>query len=335
MKVVVTGAAGFIGSNFVRHLALVHPDYEVLSIDLLTYAGNRANLDGLPTGFKHMLVRADICDFASMLELTKGADMLVHFAAESHVDRSITDPSLFIKVNVLGTENLLRAARENGLQRFHHVSTDEVYGQLGDEGAFSEQTPYAPRSPYSASKAASDHIVRAYYHTYGLPITISNCSNNFGPRQFPEKLIPLSIARLMEGKKIPIYGKGLNIRDWLYVDDHVRALDIILQRGRIGETYCIGGGYEMRNYDIALIMASFFQKDESAIEFVEDRKGHDYRYAIDSAKIRTELGWQPEAQFHEALAKTIRWYQEHRAWSADIVSGAYRGYNDAVPIYRP
>ncbi len=333
MKLIVTGGAGFIGSNFIYYLADKYPGYEIVTVDYLTYAGNRANLDDVPKGAKHTLVRADIANVTAMRELTKGADAIIHFAAETHVDRSIDDPGVFLKTNVIGTESLLRAAVANNVPRFHHVSTDEVYGQLSDQGAFNEQTPYAPRSPYSASKAASDHIVRAYFHTFGLPVTVSHCSNNYGPRQFPEKFIPLSVTNLMSGKKIPVYGKGQNIRDWLYVDDHSRALDAILHKGKIGETYCIGGGTEMRNIDIAKKILAVFGKDESDLEFVEDRKGHDYRYAIDASKMHAELGWSPQANFETALAETIQWYRDNETWWRDIVSGAYKDYNAEVEIF--
>ncbi len=331
MKLLVTGGAGFIGSNFIHYIADTYPSYEVLNVDLLTYAGNRANLDDLPISFKHRLIRADITDFKTMCEVSRGVDAIIHFAAESHVDRSISDPGLFLKTNVLGTESILRAALVNNVPRLHHVSTDEVYGQLSDTGAFNEHTPYAPRSPYAASKAASDHIVSAYFHTYALPITISNCSNNFGPWQFPEKFIPLSITNLMQDKKIPVYGKGMNIRDWLFVDDHSRALDLILHHGTIGQTYCIGGGTEMRNIDIAKALLEAFGKNESMIEFVEDRKGHDYRYAIDSTKIAQELGWAPQSDFRAALTATIQWYRDHEQWWQAIASGAYQDYNSRVP----
>ncbi len=327
MKLLVTGGAGFIGSNFIHHILKTYPDYEIINLDALTYAGNLENLREFENNPRYTFVKGDICDKALVEELVAKVDTVVHFAAESHVDRSILDSEAFVRTNVIGTHTLLEAARQAENKRFHHVSTDEVFGSLGsDEAPFSEITPYDPRSPYSASKAGSDHLVRAYFHTHNLPITISNCSNNYGPYHFPEKLIPLIITNLIEGKEIPIYGDGLQVRDWLYVADHCKAIDLIIHRGKIGETYCIGGASEKPNLEIAKAILKLLGKDESAIKYVEDRKGHDRRYAIDFSKIKNELGWQPQVTFEEGLQKTVTWFLENEAWWRSVKSGEYEKY---------
>lgn len=305
----VTGGAGFIGSNFIHYWLANHPQDKIINLDLLTYAGNLANLKEIEGDHRYRFVQGDICDANVVNEVMPEVDIVVHFAAESHVDNSIRSSAEFVRTNVLGTQVLLDAAKQHGNKRFHHISTDEVFGSLApDDPKFNETTPYDPRSPYSASKAASDHIVRAYWHTHGLPITISNCSNNYGPRQHEEKLIPLFIKRLQAGEKVPVYGTGQNIRDWLYVDDHCRAIDLILQKGKIGETYCIGGGNEKSNLEVTKLLLEALGKDESSIEYVQDRKGHDFRYAIDTAKIERELGWRPAVTFEEGLRQTVEWY---------------------------
>ena len=290
-NILVTGGCGFIGTNFIR-LMLDKYDYNIINLDLLTYAGNRENLKDKEKDKRYVFYKGDILNAKLVEKIIKKhkIDTIVHFAAESHVDRSINDAHAFLETNILGTHVLLELARKYHL-RFHHISTDEVFGSLGEKGAFTEKTSYDPRSPYSASKAASDHLVRAYFHTHKLKVTISNCSNNYGPYQFPEKIIPLFITNLIEGKKIPVYGKGLNIRDWLHVEDHCRAIDVILHKGKMGETYCIGGGEEKRNIDLAKEILAEMKMDDSKIEFVEDRKGHDMRYAMDHSKITKELGW--------------------------------------------
>ncbi len=329
MKVLVTGGAGFIGSNFIHYIFKKYPDYEVINLDLLTYAGNLENLKGIEKNPNYKFVKGDIADKKLVEKLLSNSDIdiIVNFAAESHVDRSIMDASAFIHTNIIGTYTLLEAARQNGKLRFHHVSTDEVYGSLKPQDApFCESTPYDPRSPYSASKAASDHLVRASFHTYGLPITISNCSNNYGPYQFPEKLIPLFITNLIENKKVPLYGDGLNVRDWLYVKDHCEAIDLIIHQGKIGETYCIGGNAEKSNKEITYKILELMDKDEKIIEFVKDRPGHDRRYAINFSKINKELGWQPKVSFDEGIKKTIKWYQENKDWWKKIKTGEYLEY---------
>ena len=323
----VTGGAGFIGSNFVHHIINKYPDHEVVNLDALTYAGNLKNLKSLENNPRHRFVKGDICDAPLVDELVAESDIIVHFAAESHVDRSILDSAAFVRTNVIGTHTLLEAARKAGNKRFHHVSTDEVFGSLGPQDApFSEVTPYDPRSPYSASKAASDHLVRAYWHTHGLPITVSNCSNNYGPFHFPEKLIPLVITNLMEGKKIPVYGDGMNVRDWLHVEDHCRAIDAIIRKGKIGETYCVGGNGEKPNIEIVKTILSIMGLDEDKIEYVEDRKGHDRRYAINFDKIKNELGWEPQVTFEEGIKKTVEWFQQNEAWWKAVKSGEYQEY---------
>lgn len=330
MKVLVTGGAGFIGSNFIHYLLETYPDYRVINYDKLTYAGNIANCADLTGNDRYRFVRGDIGDYSLVSDVVAGVDAVVNFAAESHVDRSIVEPTPFIQTNVLGTAVLLRVAKEQGISRFHQISTDEVYGHLGATGFFSEQTPYQPRSPYAASKASADHIVRSFFHTYKLPVTISNCCNNFGPRQFPEKIMPLFITNLMQNKKVPLYGQGENVRDWLYVDDHSRAVDKILHAGRIGETYCIGAHNEYTNKQIALRLLECFNLGEEMIDYVTDRPGHDFRYAIDYSKINRELGWQPQESFDDALQSTVRWYRDNQHWWQDILSGKYLEYNKSL-----
>lgn len=317
MKILVTGGAGFIGSNFIHYWLRSYPDDSIVNLDKLTYAGNLDNLRGLETNTRYEFVQGDICDFDLVDNLikSKGIDLIIHFAAESHVDRSIKNSAEFIHTNVEGTRVLLEAARLNGNIRFHHISTDEVFGALQPEDPkFDEKTPYDPHSPYSASKASSDHLVRAYYHTHGLPITISNCSNNYGPRQFPEKLIPLFVTNLIEGKKVPVYGQGQNIRDWIYVDDHNRGVDFIIHKGKIGETYCLGGNNELTNMQITNDILGIMGKGEESIEYVTDRPGHDFRYAIDFAKAKADLGWEPQVDFATGLKMTVEWYQNNPEW---------------------
>lgn len=314
MRILVTGGCGFIGSNFILSFLKKYPSYKIINLDLVTYAGSGHNLDVVKDNPNYTFVKGDIGDKTLVNNLVKDVDLIIHFAAESHVDRSILNAEDFIRTNVLGTFVLLEAARNNGNKRFHHISTDEVFGELGNEGKFNEQTPYQPKSPYSASKASADHLVRAYYHTYGLPITISNCSNNYGPYQFPEKLIPLFITHLLEDKKVPVYGKGLNVRDWIYVEDHNDAVDLIVHKGMIGETYCIGGNEELTNLEVTFKILEEFGFGEEMIEYVQDRKGHDFRYAIDFSKIKNELGWTPKHSFEEGLKKTVAWYKENTSW---------------------
>lgn len=324
MNILVTGGAGFIGSNFIRFILETYPEDTVTNLDVLTYAGNLENLSEYQTDARYRFERGDICDAKRVDELVAGCDAVVHFAAESHVDRSILGPEAFVQTNVVGTFTLLEAARKHQ-KRFHHVSTDEVFGSLGpDDKPFHEGTPYDPRSPYSASKASSDHLVRAYFHTYDLPVTISNCSNNYGPYHFPEKLIPLAITNLLEGKNVPVYGDGQQVRDWLYVEDHCRAIDMILRRGRLGETYCIGGNGERENIWIVKRLLQLLSLGEDRIEYVTDRAGHDRRYAINFDKIKQELGWQPSVDLEEGLSKTVAWFREHESWWQRVKSGAYR-----------
>jgi dTDP-glucose 4,6-dehydratase len=329
MRILVTGGAGFIGSNFILYWLKNHPQDEIINLDKLTYAGNLENLKAVEKNPRYSFIKADICDPRAVDQALKGVDVLVHFAAETHVDRSITGPAVFVMTNVIGTQVLLDASLKHKLQRFHHVSTDEVYGalELNSPEKFNEQTPFRPNSPYSASKAGADHLVRAYAETYGLPVTITNCSNNFGPYQFPEKLIPLAITNLMEGKKVPIYGDGLYVRDWLYVEDHCRAIDLCLQKGKLGETYCIGGlTKDISNLGIAKKIIKLMKKSESAIEFVKDRPGHDRRYAVDWSKAKRELGYQPQDEFEVYLKETIDWYQQNQAWWQRVKSGDYQQY---------
>ncbi|MGI6374035.1 MAG: dTDP-glucose 4,6-dehydratase [Patescibacteria group bacterium] len=320
MKILVTGGAGFIGSNFIRYWLNQHPEDEIINLDALTYAGNLDNLADLETNPRYQFVKGDIADPQIVATVIPGVELIVNFAAESHVDRSIEQSDEFIKTNVLGTQVLLEAARHNGLIRFHHISTDEVYGSLSlDDAPFTEKTPYDPRSPYSASKASADHLVRAYYHTYGLPITISNCSNNYGPYQHPEKLIPRLITNLINGQQLPIYGQGSNVRDWIQVDDHSRGLEAIISRGRIGETYCLGGGSEKTNLEIAKSILQLMGQGEERLEYVTDRLGHDFRYAIDYTKAREELGWEPQIDLATGLAATVAWYQNNPAWWEKLI----------------
>ena len=314
MKLLVTGGAGFIGSNFIHHILSTYADYHVTNVDVLTYAGNLENLKCWEGDARYRFVKGNITDADVVEPLVAECDIIVHFAAESHVDRSIMNPGIFLETNVRGTYVLLEAARKHS-KRFHHVSTDEVFGALGsDDKPFDEHTPYDPRSPYSASKAASDHLVRAYFHTYGLPITISNCSNNYGPYHFPEKLIPLAITNLIEGGKVPIYGNGLQVRDWLYVEDHCKAIDLIIHQGKIGETYCVGGGNQPTNLIVIQKVCALLGRDDSEIKFVKDRPGHDRRYAMNYGKIEHDLGWQPTVTLEEGLAKTVEWYRKNELW---------------------
>lgn len=331
MKILVTGGAGFIGSNFILYWLKKYPHDSVVNLDKLTYAGNLENLKDVEKNSNYSFIHGDICDSKSLNNAIKGVDTVVHFAAESHVDRSIADPTEFVKTNVLGTQVLLDAALKNNVKRFHHVSTDEVFGSLdlNDKNKFNERTNYKPRSPYSASKAGSDHLVSSYNFTYGLPTTISNCSNNFGPYQFPEKIIPLAITNLLENKKVPIYGDGLYVRDWLYVEDHCRAIDLILGKGKIGETYCVGGlDQDVNNLEVIKKLLVLLGKDEAMVEFVKDRPGHDRRYAIDWSKIKNELGWEPLHTFDEWLEKTVEWYKKNRQWWEHVKDGEYKKYYD-------
>ena len=315
MKLLVTGGAGFIGSNFIHYWLAKYPDDSIINLDCLTYAGNLDNLKDIENDPRYRFVKGDICDAVLVNELVKEVDTIVHFAAESHVDRSILNSADFIRTNVEGTRTLLEAAKNNGLKRFHHISTDEVFGALNfDAPKFNEETKYDPRSPYSASKASSDHLVRAYYHTYGLPITISNCSNNYGPYQYPEKLIPLFVTNLIEGKKVTVYGEGKNIRDWIHVDDHNRGVDLILHQGKIGETYCLGGNSERSNLELTQAILKLMGQGEDRIEHVADRLGHDLRYAIDYSKAARELGFEPKISLDEGLSATISWYKNNHAW---------------------
>lgn len=329
MKLLITGGAGFIGSNFILYWMKNYPEDLVVNFDKLTYAGNLENLKEVENNPNYSFVHGDICNPSEVSQAMEGVDVVVHFAAESHVDRSILEPAEFVRTNVLGTQVLLDAALKSKVNRFHHISTDEVFGtlEIDSHDKFTDATPYAPRSPYAASKAGSDHLVRAYYTTYGLPITISNCSNNFGPYHFPEKLIPLAITNLIEDKKIPIYGDGLQIRDWLYVEDHCRAIDLVLQKGKVGETYLIGGMMDLiPNIEVAKKIINLLGKDESYIEFVEDRPGHDRKYDVDWSKIKNELGWQPQHSFDEWLERTVEWYKSNEDWWKKVKSGEYQEY---------
>ena len=320
MKILVTGGAGFIGSCFVRHILNKYSDYKVINLDALTYAGNIENLNDVKDNPNYTFVHGNICDkdLARQLIIDGGVDAVVNFAAESHVDRSITGPEIFIETNVQGTLNLLQAAKEAKTNRFLQVSTDEVYGTLGKDGYFYETTPLAPNSPYSASKASADMLVRAYYETYKMPVLNTRCSNNYGPYQYPEKLIPFFISQLLKGEKVPVYGDGLNVRDWLYVYDHCSAIDTVLHKGRIGEVYNIGGHNEKTNMEITRIILDAMGKDESSIRYVEDRLGHDRRYAIDNHKIQSELGWEPSLTFEEGIKLTIDWYLKNQDWMKSI-----------------
>lgn len=314
----ITGGAGFIGSCFVRHILKKHDYYKVINLDALTYAGNIENLDDIKDNSNYEFVHGNICDKKLVRELIAQSDCVINFAAESHVDRSITGPEIFIETNVQGTLNLLQASKDLGVERFLQVSTDEVYGTLGKDGYFYESTPLAPNSPYSASKASADLLVRAYYETYKLPVLNTRCSNNYGPYQYPEKLIPFFISRLRRNEKVPVYGDGLNVRDWLYVYDHCEAIDTVLHNGKVGEVYNIGGHNEKTNLEITKIILDAMGKDESYIEYVQDRLGHDRRYAISNDKITSELGWTPSVTFEEGIKLTIDWYLTHQDWIDSI-----------------
>jgi dTDP-glucose 4,6-dehydratase len=340
-SILITGGAGFIGSHVVRLFVTKYSDYHIINLDALTYAGNLENLTDIERNPNYAFVKADITDEAAIDKIfsENRIEGIIHLAAESHVDRSISDPMAFIKTNILGTVVLLNAAKKywkddfSG-KLFYHISTDEVYGSLGDEGLFTEETSYDPRSPYSASKASSDHLVRAYHHTYGLPVVISNCSNNYGANQFPEKLIPLAINNIKNSKPIPVYGKGENVRDWLFVEDHAAAIDLIFHKGKHGDTYNIGGNNEWKNIDLIKLLCQIMDDklhrgkgvSEKLITYVKDRAGHDLRYAIDSSKLQNELEWTPSLRFEEGLTKTVEWYLKNQKWLDDIVSGGYQHY---------
>ena len=318
MRILITGGAGFIGSCFVRHMLTKHQDYKIINIDALTYAGNIANLDDVKNNPNYTFVHGNICDKKLVRELISECDAVVNFAAESHVDRSITNPEIFIETNVQGTLNLLQASKELGVDRYLQVSTDEVYGTLGKTGYFYETTPLAPNSPYSASKASADMLTRAYYETYKLPVLNTRCSNNYGPYQYPEKLIPFFISQLLKGEKVPVYGDGLNVRDWLYVYDHCEAIDTVLHKGKVGEVYNIGGHNEKTNMEITHLILEAMGKDESSIKYVQDRLGHDRRYAISNDKITSELGWKPSLTFEQGIKITIDWYLNNQEWIKSI-----------------
>lgn len=317
-KLLVTGGAGFIGNCFVRHILNKYPDYSVINLDALTYAGNIASLDDVKNNPNYTFVHGNICDKRLVRDLISQVDFVVNFAAESHVDRSITGPEIFVETNVQGTLNLLQASKELGVERYLQVSTDEVYGSLGKTGYFTESTPIQPNSPYSASKASADLLVRAYFETYNLPVLTTRCSNNYGAYQYPEKLIPFFISQLLKGEQVPVYGDGLNVRDWLYVYDHCEAIDIVLHKGQIGEVYNIGGHNEKTNLEITKIILAAMGKDESSIKYVEDRLGHDKRYAIDNTKIQTQLGWEPSVTFEQGIILTIDWYLNNQEWIKSV-----------------
>lgn len=331
MKLIVTGGAGFIGGNFVHYMLQEHPGDQIICLDKLTYAGNLSTLADVMDHPNFQFVKMDICDRDSVYCLfeKEKPDVVINFAAESHVDRSIENPEIFLQTNIIGTSVLMDACRKYGIQRYHQVSTDEVYGDLPLDRPdlfFTEETPIHTSSPYSSSKAGADLLVMAYYRTYGLPVTISRCSNNYGPYHFPEKLIPLMIINALHDRPLPIYGDGLNVRDWLYVEDHCRAIDLIIRKGKVGEVYNVGGHNEMRNIDIVKLICQELGKPESLITHVTDRKGHDRRYAIDPEKINRELGWLPETKFADGIKKTIQWYLTHQKWWEDIISGEYQNY---------
>ncbi|HEX2659206.1 MAG TPA: dTDP-glucose 4,6-dehydratase [Polyangia bacterium] len=352
MKIVITGGAGFIGSNFLARYVPLHPEHHFVNVDKLTYAANLRSLDVIAGAPNYEFVRADLVDAAALEQIFEvhQPQLVIHFAAESHVDRSIVGPKTFIDTNVIGTFNLLEACRKAWLTGpgkadclLHHVSTDEVYGSLGPTGYFTEDSRYDPSSPYSASKAASDHLVRAYHRTYGLPVKITNCSNNYGPRQFPEKLIPLMIVNALEGKPLPVYGAGANVRDWLYVDDHCDAIWAVIQRGRLGETYNIGGNGERKNLDVVHALCAVLAQETgrpvadftSLIKFVADRPGHDHRYAIDASRVTAECGWAPRETFESGLARTVRWYLDNASWIEDVRTGEYRRWMERNYGARP
>ena len=335
MKILVTGGAGFIGGNFVHHMVNKYPEYEIVNLDLLTYAGNLETLKPVEDKPNYRFVKGDIADRDFIMDLfaKEKFDIVVNFAAESHVDRSITDPGVFVRTNVLGTTVLLDAAKEYGVTRYHQVSTDEVYGDLPLDRKdlfFTETTPLHTSSPYSSSKASADLFVLAYHRTYGLPVTISRCSNNYGPYHFPEKLIPLMISRALADESLPVYGKGENVRDWLHVSDHCKAIDLIIHKGKPGEVYNVGGHNEKTNLEVVETILKALDKPKSLIKFVTDRPGHDLRYAIDPEKITTELGWEPEYDFDSGIAMTIKWYLENEEWWKRIISGEYQDYFDAM-----
>jgi dTDP-glucose 4,6-dehydratase len=328
MRLLVTGGCGFIGANFIRAHLREFPDDFVVNLDVLTYAGNPENLADVEEHSRYGFIRGDIADakLVGALFDENGFDAVVNFAAESHVDRSIEDPQLFLRTNILGTQVLLDAARRHNVSRFLQVSTDEVYGSLGSEGAFSETTPLSPRSPYSASKAAADMLVQAYHHTFNMPVLITRCSNNYGPHQYPEKLLPLTIINALHDRELPVYGDGMQRREWLHVSDHCRAVEMVLKHGRFGEVYNVGGVNEKPNLEVLRAMLKLVGKPESLIRHVTDRPGHDRRYAIDATKIRCELGWEPQLSFEDGLALTVKWYLENRSWWEKIISGEYRKY---------
>lgn len=331
MNIIITGGAGFIGSNFVFHMLRFHPEDRIICLDKLTYAGNLSTLAPVMDKPNFRFVKADICDRKAVYQLfeEEKPDIVVNFAAESHVDRSIENPSIFLETNIMGTAVLMDACRQYGIQRYHQVSTDEVYGDLPLDRPdlfFTETTPIHTSSPYSSSKASADLLVLAYHRTYGLPVTISRCSNNYGPYHFPEKLIPLMIINALHDQQLPVYGDGLNVRDWLYVEDHCRAIDLIIHKGTVGEVYNVGGHNEMKNIDIVKLICKALHKPESLIQYVTDRKGHDRRYAIDPTKIHAELGWLPETKFADGIQKTIQWYLQHEDWWQPIISGEYQQY---------
>lgn len=335
MTIIVTGGAGFIGSNFIYYMLKQYPSYKIICVDCLTYAGNLSTLSSAMKNSNFQFCKIDIRMREAIFKLfqEERPDMVVNFAAESHVDRSIENPEVFLQTNILGTQVLLDACRKYGIQRYHQVSTDEVYGDLPLDRPdlfFTENTPIQTSSPYSASKASADLLVLAYYRTYSVPVTISRCSNNYGPYHFPEKLIPLMIANVLNDKPLPVYGKGENIRDWLYVEDHCRAIDLIIHKGKVGEIYNVGGHNEMRNIDIVKLICKILDKPESLITYVTDRKGHDMRYAIDPTKIHNDLGWLPETKFIDGLRKTIEWYLDNREWWETIISGEYKNYYEKM-----